>query len=100
MEEWIGWGSGLILLPTFGVQAYRQWESRDEPLPPLALWFFAMAFLGTGGQVIYSWMVGNKVYLALNAILVVTNGIGLAIAIRRKVRSGSADPTKTAPDAE
>ena len=97
MQELIGWGSGLILLPTFGVQTYRQWESRDEPLPPLALWFFAMAFVGTGGQLIYSWMVGNKVYLALNACLVVTNGLGLAIAIRRKIRSGSADPNTSDP---
>jgi len=100
LEEWIGWGSGLILLPTFGVQAYRQWESRDEPLPPLSLWFFAMAFLGTGGQLIYSSLVGNKVYIALNAILTVTNGLGLAIAIRRKLRSGSADPSEATPDAE
>jgi hypothetical protein len=79
----IGWGSAVVLLPTFGVQVYKQWRSRDEPAPASSLWFFALALVGTGGQAIYSWLVGNAVYLALNAVLVVTNGIGLAIDLRR-----------------
>ncbi len=94
MEDLIGWGSGLVLLPTFGVQVYQQWERRDDPLPPLALWFFILALVGTGGQVIYSYLVGNKVYLTLNCILVLTNGLGLAIAIRRKALKGSATPAQ------
>ncbi len=79
----IGWGSAVILLPTFGVQVYKQWRSRHEPVATSSLWFFALALFGTGGQAIYSWLVGNAVYLALNAILVVTNSIGLAIDIYR-----------------
>ena len=81
--ELIGWGSALLLLPTFGIQTLRQWEARHEPAAGASLWFFILAFAGTGGQVIYSWMVGNRVYFALNACLVVTNGIGLAVAIHR-----------------
>ena len=81
--ELIGWSSALLLLPTFGIQTLRQWQARHEPVAGSALWFFILAFAGTGGQVIYSWMVGNRVYFALNACLVVTNGIGLAVAIHR-----------------
>jgi hypothetical protein len=81
--ELIGWGSAILLLPTFGIQTLRQWQARHEPAPVSALWFFILAFAGTGGQFIYSWMVGNRVYFALNACLVVTNGIGLAVAIHR-----------------
>lgn len=84
MKELIGWGSALILLPTFGIQTYRQWQGRNEPAPPTALWFFILALAGVGGQVVYSWMVGNEVYLALNACLVVTNAIGLAIVLHRR----------------
>jgi hypothetical protein len=81
--EAIGWGSAIVLLPTFGVQVYKQWRNRREPAPASSLWFFALALVGTGGQAVYSWLVGNAVYLALNAVLVVTNGLGLAIDIHR-----------------
>ena len=91
MEELIGWGSALVLLPTFGLQTYKQWKNKDEPAPASALWFFILALLGTGGQFVYSWMIGNWVYLALNGCLVVNNGIGLAIAMhRRALRRGTA----------
>jgi|GEM_PF-5470806 len=83
MPELIGWGSALILLPAFGLQTYRQWKNRHEPVNPSALWFFVLVLIGTGGQVVYSWMVRNWVYLALNSALVINNVIGLGIAIRR-----------------
>lgn len=84
MEEIIGWGSALILLPTFGLQTYRQWKNRHEPIPESGLWFFILALAGTGGQAVYSWMIGNWVYLALNGCLVVNNGVGLGIALHRR----------------
>src|SRR4051794_654375 len=33
MQEIIGWGSAFVLLPTFGLQAYKQWQSRHEHAP-------------------------------------------------------------------
>jgi MtN3 and saliva related transmembrane protein len=85
MAELIGWGSALLLLPAFALQTYRQWKNRDEPeTNPSAFWFFVLVLVGTAGQVAYSWMVGNWVYLALNSALVVNNGVGLGIAIRRR----------------
>ena len=82
-EEWIGWGSAILLLPTFGIQTYRQWQSRHEPTTIPSFSFFVLAFLGTGGQAVYSYLIGNRVYLALNAVLVVTNAVGLGIAMHR-----------------
>jgi hypothetical protein len=94
MQEIIGWGSALVLLPTFGIQTYKQWQSRHDPAPASSLWFFILALIGTGGQVVYSWMVGNMVYLALNACLVVNNTVGLGIAIHRfsKSRARTTEP--------
>ena len=83
MQELIGWGSALVLLPTFGVQTYRQWRDRHEHVGAVSLWFFVLALIGTAGQFVYSWLVNNRVYLALNGCLVVNNAIGLGIAIRR-----------------
>jgi hypothetical protein len=89
MQEIIGWGSAFILLPTFGLQAYKQWQLRHEPVPTSTLWFFILALLGVAGQVAYSWMLGNWVYFVLNACLVVTNSLGLALALNRR---WAADP--------
>ena len=83
MREIIGWGSALVLLPTFGLQAYKQWQNRHEPAPASTLWFFSLALVGVAGQVVYSWMLGNWVYFVLNACLVVTNALGLGLAIHR-----------------
>jgi hypothetical protein len=84
MREIIGWGSAFILLPTFGLQAYKQWQARHEHAPASTLWFFILALVGVAGQVAYSWMLGNWVYFVLNACLVVTNTLGLALALHRR----------------
>ncbi len=81
MKELIGWGSAFILLPTFGLQAYKQWQNRHEHAPASTLWFFVMALMGVSGQVVYSWMLGNWVYFILNACLVITNTLGLALVM-------------------
>src|SRR5947209_18168112 len=88
MQEIIGWGSAFVLLPTFGLQAYKQWQNRHEHAPASTLWFFILALVGVAGQVVYSWMLGNWVYFVLNACLVVTNTLGLALAIHRRGISG------------
>jgi MtN3 and saliva related transmembrane protein len=93
MQELIGWGSALVLLPTFGVQTYRQWHDRHEHAGATSLWFFILALVGTFGQFVYSWMVNNWVYLALNGCLVVNNAIGLGIAIYRS-RIPAAEPAR------
>ena len=91
MQELIGWGSAIILLPAFATQTYRQWQDRHKPVNISSLWFFILVLIGTFGQVVYSWMVGNWVYLALNGVLVVNNAIGLAIAVHRAT---VADPNR------
>ncbi len=83
MDELIGWGSAAILVPAFATQTYRQWQNRHEPVNASSLWFFGLVLLGTAGQVVYSRLVGNWVYLALNGVLVVNNLIGLGIAVQR-----------------
>jgi hypothetical protein len=88
MREIIGWGSAFILIPTFGLQAYKQWRNRDEHADASTLWFFILALVGVVGQVVYSWMLGNWVYFVLNACLVVTNTLGLALAIHRRGVTG------------
>jgi MtN3 and saliva related transmembrane protein len=93
MQEIIGWGSAIISLPTFGMQAYKQWQNRHEQAPASALWFFILALIGNVGQIVYSWMLGNWVFFTVNACLIITNSLGLAIAIYR--RSTDATPKQS-----
>ena len=51
MKEIISWGSAFILIPTFGLQVYKQWQSRHEHASALTLWFFVLALTGCLGQV-------------------------------------------------
>jgi hypothetical protein len=99
MKEIIGWGSAFVLLPTFGLQAYKQWQSRHEHAPASTLWFVILALIGVAGQVVYSWLKGNWVYSVLNACLVVTNSLGLALAIHRRMVTDR-HPQEVAANAE
>jgi fumarate reductase subunit C len=100
MKEIIGWRSAMVLIPTFGLQAYKQWQNRDEHAPASTLWFFILALIGVVGQVAYSWLLGNWVYFVLNACLVVTNILGLALAIHRRGMSDHhANPEATDSEA-
>lgn len=84
MQELIGWGSACLIVPTFGIQAYKQWKNRHEHAPASAFWFFVLALGGAGGQVVYSWMLGNWVYFVLNVLLVVTDSFGLMVVTHRR----------------
>ena len=97
MQELIGWGSAAILVPAFATQTFRQWQQRDAPVGASTLWFFVLVLIGTAGQVAYSWMVGNWVYLALNGILVVNNLIGLGIAVHRRRDAARPGPAAGGP---
>jgi hypothetical protein len=100
MREIIGWGSAFVLLPTFGLQAYKQWQNRHEHAPASTLWFFILALVGVSGQVAYSWMLGNWVYFVLNAFLVVTNSLGLGLVVHRRGEPDSHPGSDQAAEAD
>src|SRR3954451_19051173 len=98
MLELIGWGSALVLLPTFGLQAYKQWQGRHEHAPASTLWFFILALAGGAGQVGCSWRLRTWVSFVLNACLVVTNPLGLALAIHRRGEPDRRPPASPSVD--
>ncbi len=89
MGELIGWGSAALVIPTFGIQTYKQWKSRNEQTQSSTVWFFVLALAGAVGQVAYSWVIGNWVYFTINVFLIVTDIFGLVIAARRPRTEGS-----------
>ncbi|WP_437592125.1 hypothetical protein [Sorangium sp. So ce1000] len=86
MKHVVGWISSLLLLVTFGTQTYKQWKGDEGKSEKYTLIFFVAAIAGTAGNLIYSVLVNNWVFTALNAALVVNNAIGLWIAVHHRKR--------------
>ncbi|KYF63021.1 hypothetical protein BE15_02470 [Sorangium cellulosum] len=91
MKHVVGWISSLLLLVTFGSQTYRQWKGDEGESEKYTLIFFVAAIAGTAGNFIYSLLVNNWVFTALNAALVVNNAAGLWITVRNRKQARRAE---------
>jgi MtN3 and saliva related transmembrane protein len=87
MPEVIGWISSIILLLTLIQQVYKQWK--EGTWEGVSKWLFVGQVLASIGFTIYSYQVGNWVFMVTNAILTVNNfiGLGLSIYLRKNENS-------------
>jgi uncharacterized protein with PQ loop repeat len=82
--ELIGWLAATILLLTIGRQVFTEW--RDRSTQGLSKWLFVGQLAASTGFVIYSWLLGNRVFVATNLLMLATAGIGQWIYLRNKRR--------------
>jgi hypothetical protein len=68
--ELIGWLSSLILLATLARQVYSQWRSGSAA--GVSRWLFVGQLAASTGFALYSWLLGNWVFLVTNVALLVT----------------------------
>jgi uncharacterized protein with PQ loop repeat len=85
--ELIGWVSSLILLATLGRQVYTQWRSKTAA--GVSRWLFVGQLAASSGFALYSWLLGNWVFLATNIALLATAIAGEVIYISNKQRRGA-----------
>jgi len=78
----VGWSAAAVLLLTIGRQVFTEW--RDRSTRGLSRWLFVGQLTASIGFVIYSWILGNWVFLATNLLMLVTAGIGQWIYLRNK----------------
>jgi uncharacterized protein with PQ loop repeat len=71
MTEAIGWVSSLILLLTIGKQIYKQWQEGSSEGVSL-------------GFTIYSWLVGNWIFVVTNLLMLLNGLIGFGIVLRHR----------------
>ena len=86
-EDWLGWGASAILLATLLRQVFVQW--RERRTDGVSSWLFIGQISASVGFVIYSWLVGNRVFVVTNTALLLTAIAGQLI-YRRNVRLESA----------
>lgn len=82
--ELIGWAAAAILLLTIGRQVYAQW--RAGTTAGLSCWLFLGQCAASIGFVVYSWRLGNWVFVATNIALQATAVLGQAIYLRNRRR--------------
>ena len=80
--ELIGWVSAAILLATIGRQVYSQW--RDGSSRGVSRWLFIGQLAASTGFVVYSWLLANWVFVATNALMLITALLGECIYLRNK----------------
>ena len=84
MNAWadvIGWGASAILLATLVRQIFKQYTEGAEGV---SHWLFIGQLCASIGFTIYSWMLGNGVFVFTNSVLLLTAVIGQLIYRRNK----------------
>jgi MtN3 and saliva related transmembrane protein len=84
MTEAIGWISSLILVFTIGKQVYKQWsEGKSDGV---SIWLFVGQIIASVGFAVYSYLVGNWVFIFTNSLMVLNGIAGLSINLYLKNR--------------
>lgn len=88
--ELIGWCAAAVLVATIGRQVYTQW--RDGTTAGVSRWLFVGQVSASVGFVVYSWLLRDWVFVATNAVMLITALFGQYIYLRnlRKTRRGGA----------
>lgn len=81
--DWLGWGASAVLLATLGRQVWVQWRERSTV--GVSSWLFVGQLAASTGFVIYSWLVGNWVFVTTNSAILITALVGQCV-YRRNVR--------------
>ena len=82
--ELVGWASSLILVLTIGKQIYKQWQEGSSE--NVSKWLFIGQMAASLGFTIYSWLVGNWVFVVTNLVMLLSGLTGLGIVIRHRRR--------------
>lgn len=80
--DFIGWGASAVLIATLARQVYTQW--RERTTEGVSRWLFIGQMCASIGFVIYSWMLGNGVFVFTNAVLLLTGVVGQLIYRRNR----------------
>ena len=84
--DWIGWLSTAVLVATVGRQAFTQWKS--DSTAGVSRWLYVGQLVTSSGYVIYSFLLGNWVFVVSNLFLLVIAAVGQVLLIRNRANEG------------
>jgi len=82
MADLIGWFAATVLLATIGRQVYSQW--RDGTTKGLSRSLFIGQITASIAFVVYSWLLGNWVFVVTNTLMLATAVLGECILIANR----------------
>ncbi len=95
--EAIGWLSNLLLLMTMSKQVHTQYRSGSSQ--GVSSWLFIGQLATSTGFVVYSYLLGNWVFVSSNVMLLFVALTGQWLYLRNKRRqSGDAGSQPSRPD--
>ena len=80
----VGWASSAVLVLTLAAQVRRQWSAGTSR--GVSPWLFVGQLAASAGFLAYSLSLGEPVFVATNALLLVAALAGLAILLRHRRR--------------
>ena len=83
-SEWIGWAAVAVLFTTMAGQAWKEW--RDRVKHGISRWFFVGQVTTSVLFVVYSAMVGNRIFIVGNALVLLAALAGGAILAYNRAR--------------
>ncbi|HBQ14546.1 MAG TPA: hypothetical protein DEF51_26600 [Myxococcales bacterium] len=87
----VGWAAGVVLLLTIGAQTFKQWRCRsNDGVSPL---LFIGQIVASTGFLIYAVVQRDPVFVATNALMLLSAVTGLVIMWRND-RERSEEPTR------
>jgi len=95
LTEIIGWLSAGILAMTLSRQVYSQWRSGKTE--GVSHWLFIGQCAASVGFVVYSYLVENWVFVAVNAFILMIAVIGQLVYLRNKKNAGKAPASAARP---
>ena len=90
----LGWASSLILVLTIGHQVRKQWRERSTE--GISKWLFVGQTAASVGFTVYSWLVGDWVFVATNALMTCNGLLGFVILTYNRRRQRSRQPSRSA----
>jgi MtN3 and saliva related transmembrane protein len=82
MPEAVGWLSSFVLLLTLITQMRKQWKERTSK--GVSKWLYLGQVASEVGFAVYSWLVGNWIFVITNLLLVLSNLVGLGIVLHHR----------------
>ncbi|HEX3974485.1 MAG TPA: hypothetical protein VHX19_24335 [Stellaceae bacterium] len=79
-KELIGWAAAALLIATIGRQVYTQW--RAGTTAGVSKWLFVGQVSASVLFVIYSWLEGDRVFIATNSVMLATAILGQCIYLQ------------------
>ena len=85
MRDLVGWIASGLLVMTLTSQVYRQWQQQSSK--GVSAWLFVGQIAASTGFVLYSWLVGDLIFIVTNALVLISAVCGLAVLILHRHRN-------------